>query len=609
VGDSWLRRILAVLAAAATIGVAAFYLRHWQFGYHSDTALIGLMARSILERGSIPGFRWPIFVWSVGYQGILFEVPAVAGALRLFGSSPTALHLVPTALFLVVAGAFGHAVRLTHGRTTALLACLFLAVGSPSFFFSVLRTQPNYGETFAFGMVLIALYLRLFARLVVAARPAGRGDAAAVAAFGFTAGFGLYTYGQIVIFLGCIAFHAGLAHLRQLRRAGWAGGTSALARELALPGFRIAGGMRGPARALNAVGLAALALGAASFLLARESIVWQGRAVAKWSALSVMFSALLALALLGAARALQLAGVRRRTSWRGLGIAAASFALGYAPALWHSLVLGLPRRSSLALGGDPGAVLRRAAIVGKGTLAFLNLVPVSPGRGAAALLSLALIGAFVAAGWRGVREAVRPDGSPAAALAVSPLLFLPAVVLPAVCASAATKDDAGARYALALVFFFALAFAAALRPLLAAARPVAVRLVALAALAVILANNATAIAASVRDEPPRHPLFAVADAMRRAGLRRAYGDYWYAYALSFLTGEEIVVEPLEHAYDPYYGPLVAAESRVGLLEPAKAPSRVDRGSDETVIRGTRYRASGARTVGEVRITVLEKVGG
>ncbi len=44
------------------------YIQRWYIGYSSDTALIGLMAKHISELK-----EFPVFVWSVGYQGIILE--------------------------------------------------------------------------------------------------------------------------------------------------------------------------------------------------------------------------------------------------------------------------------------------------------------------------------------------------------------------------------------------------------------------------------------------------------------------------------------------------------------------------------------------------------
>lgn len=153
-----LDRFLTALLVIAIGVMSGLFLQYWQYGFSSDYAMIGLMAKHILERG-----EHPIFVWSVGYQGMFLEGHAVALAFKLFGISPVTLNYAPFVFYLLTILFFFLCVQESFGRTVGLLSAFFVVVSTPEFYGRVLRTQPNYGETYMFGLMLIYVYLRFLA--------------------------------------------------------------------------------------------------------------------------------------------------------------------------------------------------------------------------------------------------------------------------------------------------------------------------------------------------------------------------------------------------------------------------------------------------------------
>lgn len=113
------------LVFVAIASVTSLFFYHWRIGYNSDSAMIGLMAKSILERG-----ERPIFVWSVGYQGMLLEGYAVALCFKLFGINPWVLNIWNTICLWSVFVLFYWCVKRCTDISTALLSVLLLAVSA-----------------------------------------------------------------------------------------------------------------------------------------------------------------------------------------------------------------------------------------------------------------------------------------------------------------------------------------------------------------------------------------------------------------------------------------------------------------------------------------------
>jgi hypothetical protein len=82
---------------------------------------------------------------------------------------------------------------------------------------------------------------------------------------------------------------------------------------------------------------------------------------------------------------------------------------------------------------------------------------------------------------------------------------------------------------------------------------------------VILLNNAAALGAKLAQHRAHHPLEDVVAFLDSRGVNRGYGDFWQAYALTFLTQERVIIEPLNSNLNPRYAPLVKAAHRVALV--------------------------------------------
>jgi 4-amino-4-deoxy-L-arabinose transferase-like glycosyltransferase len=144
----WLPFALVMLIAL--IG-RALLLASDSVSFHSDEAIIGLMARQILA-----GER-PTFFYGQAYMGSL-DAWLVAFGFRLFGESVATIRLVQSALYLlVVASAYAAAWMLTRSQTATVVTALTFAIGSPLLALYTTATLGGYNETLLFGHLLVVI--------------------------------------------------------------------------------------------------------------------------------------------------------------------------------------------------------------------------------------------------------------------------------------------------------------------------------------------------------------------------------------------------------------------------------------------------------------------
>ena len=154
------QRSLLAIGILANIIMCGYFLYHWRLGYNSDVAMIGLMAKNFMVTGELP-----IFVWTVGYQGMLLDVPVTAFFFKLFGVSPLALSLTPAFFLILMYSTCFYILSSCFGRNCALLALIFMAFSSPQYYLHFLRTLPNYPEANFGGMLGIAVFMMIIRKI------------------------------------------------------------------------------------------------------------------------------------------------------------------------------------------------------------------------------------------------------------------------------------------------------------------------------------------------------------------------------------------------------------------------------------------------------------
>jgi len=173
----------------------------------SDQAVVGLMAKHLLEHG-----EWPVFYWGQTYGGTL-DLIGVAASFKLFGQSPWSLRAL-SVLLTVVSGLILHRVaKRIHGSPGAWLATVAYCCPVQFIGWFAAREMLFYQTTLLIGLgsFLLALQSR------------DRPSYLALGGIGALTGLGFWSTAMILYFaLPILAFLARPV-LRDHRRLGLLG--------------------------------------------------------------------------------------------------------------------------------------------------------------------------------------------------------------------------------------------------------------------------------------------------------------------------------------------------------------------------------------------------
>lgn len=180
-----MRRDLLLILIIALVG-RVLLLASQTVSFHSDEAVVALMARHILE-----GSR-PIFFYGQAYMGSL-DAWLIAVGFSVLGESVLTIRIVQAALYLAIV-ALGYAVawRVSRQRGVAAVAGLILAVPPVLFALYTTATLGGYNE-----MLLCGLFVLLFGFDVAGEHRRSWGRWAAL---GFAAGVGWWSNGLVIAF-------------------------------------------------------------------------------------------------------------------------------------------------------------------------------------------------------------------------------------------------------------------------------------------------------------------------------------------------------------------------------------------------------------------------
>jgi hypothetical protein len=120
---------------------------------NSDQAIVGLMAKHILERG-----EHPVFYYGSAYAGSL-EPHYVAGVFALLGPSPNAYRTAMGGLVLLIMIGVWAVTRQAFGRRAAILALAYLAIPPFYFLYKGLTSDGHYDafNLFVIGVLLVCI--------------------------------------------------------------------------------------------------------------------------------------------------------------------------------------------------------------------------------------------------------------------------------------------------------------------------------------------------------------------------------------------------------------------------------------------------------------------
>ncbi len=528
------------------LGLGLAFLFAWDVYFTSDYALIGLMAKHFNTTGELP-----LYVWRTGYMGTLADVPLAALFTRILGYHPSVLMLGSFVYFVGFVFAFRWAMRAWHGSERAERAVFFLLLATPFLYGKLVRPQPNYSAIYALGCIAIACYGRLFFNK----KQTRTRDSFLL---GLALGFGLYLYGQIFYFIAAIAAHFGITAMRRLAQS----------RGLRLPPLLWnPSPLVPPNRPRVRRMVRAVAIGnAIHFTIALLLWISNTQEISigthriRMGAMPMMLASLEVIAGLWAGLWL-LAGMRsfRKPLLRSLLAGAAGWCVGIAPKLWYALTTIEPAYiQTSGFQAHFTNTVRNFGYAITGLRTFLGFGAEVSGLATGALIWLAWVALGALDAYtekRGTHRSFRKDLSP---WAVFPFTATAIFVM-----TRFIYDVTSMRYYLVIVLFVAWAASTHPWPIRNTGRK---NLATKIWLAVVIAHLGMTMASALRRSDNAHELRSLAAWMHTHQLRYGYANYWTAYALSYLSNENIVLEPTSSRFSPHYGPIVAKAETIAYID-------------------------------------------
>jgi len=184
----------AILIALMGIALKLVFLAAGAFPFNSDEAVVGLMARHILDG------QWPAFFYGQAYMGSLDATIAALG-FALLGEAVWVIRLLQALLYLatiLTTAALGWSIF--GNRRIAWVAAALLAVPSVNVMLYTTISLGGYGEALVIGNLLMLLALRVWRQKK------------GFALWGTLAGLGFWAFGLTLVY----TFPTGIMVLRKL---------------------------------------------------------------------------------------------------------------------------------------------------------------------------------------------------------------------------------------------------------------------------------------------------------------------------------------------------------------------------------------------------------
>lgn len=178
---------VAIIILAA--GYKAVLLLEDVFPFNSDEAIVGLMAKHIMD-----GER-PIFFYGQAYMGSL-DAWLVAGGFAVFGENIWVIRMVQTFLYMITVVLSMYLVKLfSNSPWQPLLTGLFMAFPAVNMVLYTTVSLGGYGESLVIGSLLLVVYT-----LYKKQAPAGFKNLWMVFIIGVAAGLGFWVNGITLVY-------------------------------------------------------------------------------------------------------------------------------------------------------------------------------------------------------------------------------------------------------------------------------------------------------------------------------------------------------------------------------------------------------------------------
>ena len=573
---------LALGVAFIVLGVSLSFYYFWRIGFSSDTAMIGLMAKSILERG-----ERPVFVWSVGYQGILLEAYATALAFKIFGIGPMTLSFFNMVWLWVLMGVFYIYVKVISNRWTALLSVLLLTVSTPFFFASVMRPLPNYTETYVFGLILLILNHSLIKYFILDKRVTNLTSSFLFASLGLVSGFAFYTYRQIIYFLCAIGVQLTLLYLRSVFQN----------RKKPFDLILKSNAFRGLTWFFSAHFLVGLLL----FIAHLDTVNLLGHAV-RFSPIGMMEVSIFVFIIILLFDFLLRFKDTLIPLWKNAIFLIIGFIVGFSPELYFKYIRHGNVTNRTRLGGNLSEVLNRIEWAFKGNLGFLNIYPASLLQVFLLILMLCLMSGFTFYFFKKVKNFIQGKTKIEEIAQISPLYFMPVIVVPIFALADVVHDELGVRYTLVLLLTYSVILSTSALYLIR--KKGLTRVMTLLGLTLFLFNNGRSLITELQKDQPL-AIESTIKVLQEKGIQFGYANYWLAYSANYLTQEKLILEPLTTHYCPHYAPQVESANRIAYIDTTPLQLQVIDG--KVKIYGRPYRVTEQWEKSGLGFLILDKI--
>jgi hypothetical protein len=178
--------ILLALIIALGVGIRIWAAAQWSGNFDSDEAIFGLMARHINE-GELP-----VYYYGQHYMGSV-EAFLAAGMIKLFGSGVFPLRLGSVLLFGIFLLLHAKLVRKLWGNRAAIISLLVLAIPGWWILNWTYRPVVNYGTLLLLG-TLTLLFTQTHSKIQ-------KVWSWKLLALGFTCGLGIWTHPMFTFYL------------------------------------------------------------------------------------------------------------------------------------------------------------------------------------------------------------------------------------------------------------------------------------------------------------------------------------------------------------------------------------------------------------------------
>jgi hypothetical protein len=500
---------LAFVAGAVVLARLPFLLNGSRF-FDSDEAVEGLMARHVL------GGEFPLYLWGQRYKGVP-EVYLSAAAFRVWSSGAgavIALKAVTLACFALYACLNFWLLARYFSRRIAWIATAFVIAGPPTLVLWSLSGSADMVMTLLAGTSLLLGFTAW-------RRDGSRAGLIAAAA---SLGFGLWIQQYILYYVAAIAVStvdwtpAGRTRLREL-----GAGTG-------LPAW-----LRLPVRIVGIAGAVYIVFGFAAFFGLGFSVALSSVVITVSHPQKMWWIA--AALLLIAAAGLAVGRLTQGRGWRAWVSPVLGFLVGFSPAIAGRLLAegyGAPTgRMDFAGLQSALAPFSRVAL----PIVFGFKGPGAERLAVPAWSALVVVAGLVAgyASLMGTRQAGRAGGDEYPGVFHAFLIVAPIMLL----ASGSFIDVQSYRYLMPIHAALPVVYAVGIEGVLRASRFAGVAL-----LVALVSVFALQQADWYRRLHPDLEAQTLIDCLDHAGVRAAYADYWLSYKLTFLTGERIIVAPI-----------------------------------------------------------------